>query len=148
MEPKRIVEAALFISPRPLTIAELARIAATDEETIEKIIKELEEEFTEHRGIALERIGNAFRFYVPSDVFPLVKHLTPLPEFTEKEARVIGYIAQRDTVLRSELRKKFGKSADSVIEKLKSLGVIVTKKRGKTLEIKKTKLFNQYFITP
>lgn len=148
MDPRRIVEAALFISPRPLTIAELAEIAGADEETVEKIVGDLEREFTEDRGISLERIGNAVRLYVPPDVFPLVRHLTPLPEFSEWEARVIGYIAQKDAVLRSELRKKFGRRADSVIEKLRSLGAIVTKKRGRTLEIRKTRLFHRYFIVP
>jgi len=148
MDPRRIIEAALFISPRPLSISELADLAKTTPETVDTILSELEKEFSEGRGIVLERIGNAVRFYVPDDVFPFVKHLSPVPEFSEREVRVIAYIASKGTVLRSELRKMFGSASDKAIEKLRALGAISVRKKGKTLEIKKTSVFDRYFVAP
>ncbi len=146
--PRKVVEAALFISPRPLSLSELAEIARTDVETVEQIVEELSKEFGEGRGIVLERVGNAVRLYVPDDVFPLVRHLSPVPEFDGQELRVVAYIAREGAVLRSTLRKLFGRAADRAVEKLKGMGAVVVRRKGRTYEIRKTKVFDDYFVAP
>ncbi len=144
-DPRRIVEAALFLSPRPLSIGELAKIAGVSPEDVQRILDALSSRYSNSdSAIILERFANAVRMYVAPDVFPYVKDLAAVPEFTKRELEIVAYIAMKGTVLRSELKKMYS-GADRVIEKLRSLGAVVVRRKGKTYEIKKTELFDRYF---
>ena len=146
MDPERIVEAALFISPRPLTEEELCELVGVDADALHVILRRIRERL-EGSVLIIEQIGKTYRMYVAPDVFPYVKNLAGVPEFTQGELKVIAYIASKNAVLRSELRKKF-RSTDSALKKLSSLGLISMRKKGNTYEIKKTPLFDRYFTPP
>ncbi len=145
--PRKIIEAALFLSPRPLTYRELADLAGVQPEDIDTILSEIADSYSKaDSAIILERFANAARLYVAPDVFPYVKRLAAVPEFTPKELEVVAYIAMRGSATRSELRKITSR-ADSAVDKLRSLGAVIVRRKGKTLEIKKTELFDRYFGT-
>ena len=145
--PRKIIEAALFLSPRPLTYRGLAELAEVEPEQIDGILSEIADAYAKiGSSIVLERFANAARLYVASDVFPYVKKLAAVPEFTPKELEVVAYIAMRGSATRSELRKITSR-ADSAVDKLRSLGAVIVRRKGKTLEIKKTELFDRYFGT-
>ena len=145
--PRKIIEAALFLSPRPLTYRELAELAEVEPEQIDGILSEIADAYAKiGSSIVLERFANAARLYVAPDVFPYVKKLAAVPEFTPKELEVVAYIAMRGSATRSELRKITSR-ADSAVDKLRSLGAVIVRRKGKTLEIKKTELFDRYFGT-
>ncbi|GEM_PF-5673996 len=144
---RRIVEAALFLSPRPLTVRELSQRAGVSPSDILKILDDIGKRFSDvDSALVLERFGSAVRLYVAPDVLPLVRDLAAVPEFSDRELEVVAYIALKGSVLRSELRKLY-RSADRVIEKLRSMGAIITKKKGRTVEVRKTELFDRYFGT-
>ena len=145
--PRKIIEAALFLSPRPLTYRELSEIAGVQPEEVDPILNEIADACAQMgSSIVLERFANAARLYVASDVFPYVKKLAAVPEFTPKELEVVAYLAMRGSATRSELRKITSR-ADSAVDKLRSLGAVIVRRKGKTLEIKKTELFDRYFGT-
>jgi len=145
--PRKIIEAALFLSPRPLTYRELSEIAGVQPEEVDPILNEIADAYAQMgSSIVLERFANAARLYVASDVFPYVKKLAAVPEFTPKELEVVAYLAMRGSATRSELRKITSR-ADSAVDKLRSLGAVIVRRKGKTLEIKKTELFDRYFGT-
>ncbi len=145
--PRKIIEAALFLSPRPLTYRELSELAGVQPEEIDTILSEIADSYARiGSSIVLERFANAARLYVAPDVFPYVKKLAAVPEFTPKELEVVAYLAMRGSATRSELRKITSR-ADSAVDKLRSLGAVIVRRKGKTLEIKKTELFDRYFGT-
>ncbi len=144
-DPKKLIEAALFLSPRPLSLAELSKIANIPPSDVQKVVEELEARYSSSdSALVIERFANAVRLYVSPDVFPYVKDLAAVPEFTKRELEIVAYIAMRGTVLRSELKKIYS-GADRVVEKLRSLGAVILRRKGKTYEIKKTELFDRYF---
>jgi len=144
-DPRKLIEAALFLSPRPLSLAELSKIAGVPPSDVQKILDELEEHYrSSDSALVLERFANAVRLYVSPDVFPYVKDLAAVPEFSKRELEVVAYIAMKGSVLRSELKKMYS-GADRVIEKLRSLGAVILRRKGKTYEVKKTELFDRYF---
>lgn len=144
-DPRKIVEAALFLSPRPLGLAELSRIAGVSPEEVKKILDDISARYRSvDSAIVLERFATAARLHVSPDVLPHVKDLAAVPEFTKRELEVVAYIAVKGTALRSELKKIYS-GADRVIEKLRSLGAVVLRRKGRTYEVKKTELFDRYF---
>jgi chromosome segregation and condensation protein ScpB len=146
-DPKKIIEAALFLSPRPLTYRELSERAGIPADQVDSILSELAEKYNSiDSALVIERFGNAARIYVSDEVFPFVRDLAAVPEFTKKELEIVAYIAMKGTVTRSELRN-INTRADAAVDKLRSLGAVVVRKKGKTLEIKKTELFDRYFGT-
>ncbi len=144
---RRVVEAALFLSPRPLTIRELAQRADVSPSDVLSILDDIERRYSEMgSALVLERFGSAVRLYVSPDVLPLVRDLAAVPEFSDRELEVVAYIALKGAATRAELRKLY-RSADRVIEKLRSMGAVITKKKGRTVEVRKTELFDRYFGT-
>jgi len=144
-DPRKLVEAALFLSPRPLSLAELSKIAGVPPSDVQKILDELEEHYSSSdSALVLERFANAVRLYVSPDVFPYVKDLAAVPEFSKRELEIVAYIAMKGSVLRSELKKMYS-GADRVVEKLRSLGAVILRRKGKTYEVKKTEFFDRYF---
>jgi len=144
-DPRKIVEAALFLSPRPLGLAELSQIAGVSPEEVKKILDDISSRYRSvDSAIVLERFATAARLHVSPDILPYVKDLAAVPEFTKRELEVVAYIAVKGTALRSELKKIYS-GADRVIEKLRSLGAVVLRRKGRTYEVKKTELFDRYF---
>ncbi len=143
--PRKIIEAALFLSPRPLTYRELADLAGISPSEVDAILSEISDSLSAAgSSIVLERFANAARLYVSKDVFPYVRMLAAVPEFTPKELEVVAYIAMKGSATRADLRKITSR-ADSAIDKLRSLGAVVVRRRGRTVEVRKTDLFDRYF---
>ena len=144
-DPRKLVEAALFLSPRPLSLSELSKIAGVPPEDVRTILDDLSERYKSiESALVVERFTTAVRLYVSPEVFPHVKDLAAVPEFSQRELEVVAHIAMKGAVLRSELRKMYS-GADKVIDKLRSLGAVVLRRKGRTYEVKKTELFDRYF---
>lgn len=144
-DPRKLVEAALFLSPRPLGLAELSRITGISSDEIPAVLEEISSRYESiDSALVLERIATAVRLYVSPDIFPHVKDLAAVPEFSQRELKVVAHIAVNGTALRSELKKVYS-GADRVIEKLRTLGAVVLRKKGKTYEVRKTEIFDRYF---
>lgn len=128
-----------------MSVAELSKIAGISPKEVNPILEDLSQRYASiDSALVLERFANAVRLYVSSDIFPHVKDLAAVPEFSKRELEIVAYIAMKGTVLRSELKKMYA-GADRVIEKLRSLGAVVLRRKGKTYEVKKTELFDRYF---
>ncbi len=144
MEVKKIVEAALFLSPRPLTLKELADLAKAKPEDILAAIDVLRSEL-EERGSALvvEQIGNAYRLSVSPEVYPYVAHLSPVPEFSKAELRLLAEMAVEGKIPMSRVKRL--KNWEQFLEKVLKLGVVRREKKGKAVYLVKTPLFEKYF---
>ena len=144
MEPRKIIEAALFLSPRPLTTKELAEIAGCDPDTVLKSISEIESSL-KGAGSALivERIGNAFRLSVDPEVYPFVAHLAPLPEFSRSELKVLAELAVKGKVPLSRVKKVRG--WEGFLKKVLNLGIARKVRSGRATYLVKTPLFEKYF---
>ena len=144
-DPRKIVEAALFLSSRPLGISELSKIAGVSPDDIRSILDDISSRYESiDSAIVLERITTAVRLYISKDVFPYVKDLAAVPEFSKRELDIVAHIAVKGTILRSELKKLYS-GADRVIDKLRALGAVILRRKGRTYEVKKTELFDRYF---
>ncbi|MCU0734019.1 MAG: SMC-Scp complex subunit ScpB [Methylotetracoccus sp.] len=120
MNLKEIVEAALFASPRPLTVEDLGHLFDDNErpaaEALSTALAELTRDY-ENRPVQLQPVASGYRFQVRAAFSPWVSRL-----FQEKPARysralfeTLAIIAYRQPVTRGEIEEIRGVTVTSNI---------------------------------
>ena len=143
--PKRIIEAALFISSRPLKLEELAKIAGIASlGHVKDLLEELREEYRE-RGIEIVENVDGWYMQVKNEILPMVAHLTPYSDLSEGHRRTLALIAYKEPIKQSEIVRLQGNKAYSYLRFLENKGLIKTKKVKRTRLVYLTKAFEQYF---
>jgi segregation and condensation protein B len=143
---KTVVEAALFVATRPLTLAELSRVLGlTDSETYAA----LEEIATE-----LERMGKPYRLVQKSggyilelleEYVDIVRPFAPGGDIPEPELRTLALIAYRGPIKQAEVVRIRGQRAYAHIKNLVKRGFVRAKKDGNTRVLEVTEEFLDYF---
>jgi len=147
MQAKKIAEAALFMSPEPLTINELAKTMKVESIAVAlKILEDLEKEFNS-RDSALEIIkeNGKYLMRVKKEFLPYVSHLAVAPEFSKAVLRTLGLIAIKQPVKQSLVVQIIGNKAYDYIKELLEKGLIKAKKQGNTKILSTTSKFESYF---
>ena len=137
------IEALLFLTPRPLSLKEISKILNIKEEEVREAIDALKKRY-EGTSIMVEEFVDSYRLNVRGEYRDLAKKLGLVPEFNQKELKIIGELLKRGELRLSELKKRY-KGWEEFIEKMKRYGFIATKKEGKSVIIKKTRLLERYF---
>ena len=144
-EKRRIIEAALFISDKPLTLDYLGKVSGVNSlgvvrETLEKLQKDYEK-----RGMGIIKTPSGWMMHVSHDLLDKVAHLTPYYDLSEGCKRTLALIVYREPVKQSEIIKMQGNKAYSYIKSLTRRDLIKSEKMGHTKIIKLTAEFERYF---
>jgi segregation and condensation protein B len=128
------VEALLFLSPEPVSAAELAEAIEVDEEAVAEAIDELEGRLaSDDRGIRLRHLaGGVALAAVPEAEGPARRLLAKprTPPLTQAQAEVLAIVAYLQPVSRPEIARIRGVSSDSAVASLTERGMI--EERGRT----------------
>ena len=109
-ELKNIVEAALFASEIPLSVAKLIglfpRDAAPNREEIKTVLDELDQDYVD-RGIQLKRVGKAYRFQSCEKFSPWLRRLNEgrSPRYSRALLETLAIIAYRQPVTRGDIEE-------------------------------------------
>lgn len=142
---KKILEAALFISDRPLKTKELGKIAGVSSlGHVEEMLKDIQEEY-EERGIQVNETPAGWEMGVHQDILPKVSHLTPYSDLTEGCKRTLALIVYKEPAKQSEIVDIQGNKTYSYVKKLEERGLIRSEKAGRTKVLEVTKEFERYF---
>lgn len=99
---KRAVEATLFASEKPMTIADI-RAYVGDELDIRRILADLQADF-EHRGIVLVRTGDRWHFQTANDLSHLLRReRAELRKLSRAGMETLAIIAYHEPVSRAEI---------------------------------------------
>ncbi len=146
MNKKALLEAALFMSSKPLDVKELAKIANLSEEEVLKILEELKRDLeSDERGIYLVRIGEKFKLYVKPEYVRFVRHLTPYSDMKKGLLRVLAVIAYKGEITQSEIVKVIGNRTYEYVRELEQRGLVKSVREGRTKKLVLTKAFADYF---
>lgn len=146
-DEKRVIEAALFISSKPLTAIELGKfvgIAAPG--FIDAKIKELVEDY-EKAGSALtitkETAGYIMRAKpeYASRVAPLAKEA----EISKGALKVLAFISKNEGIKQSDAVKKLGSGIYEHVKELVGKDFVEKTRNGRTSTLKTTQKFREYF---
>jgi len=147
-DEKRLVEAALYIAGRPLTIHEIRE--ATGIATLKRtrqLIKELADEY-ESRASALEiaRLPHErFVLQLAPSLSERVAQLAPRGLLSLAELKTLAFIALKQPILQSEVVRQRGTHSYKHIKTLEEFGLIRAEPRGRTKELVTTQMFADYF---
>ncbi|MFH1432931.1 MAG: SMC-Scp complex subunit ScpB [archaeon] len=143
-DKKKLIEAALFIAARPMTLAELYHIVGIPKPQISKLIKEMEKEYDDH-GLSVRERDGFFELHIKDELRPHVEHLAPEKDFSKATLQTLSLIAYHNPVKQSFVIETRGNRAYDHIKELSGRGFIRLEPEGHTNRINITKKFLDYF---
>lgn len=142
---KKLLEAALFMSPRPLMLNDLARIAGINSlGYIKQMLEELQRSCSD-RGFEIANTREGWVMQVRQELLPAVAHLSPYSDLSEGCKRSLALIVYREPIKKSELIKIQGNKAYSYLKTLEKRGLIRSERAGRTSVLRITQEFERYF---
>lgn len=142
-----IVEAALFIAGRFMSVQELVMYTNINPLTLKEVLANLEKKYGDDES-AFELIvrGENYKLDVKKDYSYLINKLASgKSEFTRAEQETMAIIAYKQPINQSVVVKIRGNKAYDHIKRLRELGLVKTRKAGHTLELSLSELFYEYF---
>ncbi|MES2155006.1 MAG: SMC-Scp complex subunit ScpB [bacterium] len=145
MQPKHVVEAALFSAGKPIAIEEIAHETKLSPDTIKKAIKELADDY-EGRDTVLEvgKAGAKWAMQVRSRAAEPAARFAPM-EIAPKLLKTLALIAYHQPMKQSELVNMIGTKVYEHIPELIERGLVRAREEGPTKILATTPLFPEYF---
>jgi segregation and condensation protein B len=143
-----LVEAALYVAGRPLDLNELCSVLSTrSKKKTKNFVNLLRQEYS-NRNTALEIIELKDERYVlqlKADFTPLVKKFVNRPLLSSGPLKTLAYIAYRQPISQKRVIDVRGQHAYGHIKVLKEMGLIVAERSGRSMALKTTDYFADYF---
>jgi segregation and condensation protein B len=130
----RTVEALLFLSPDPVSAAELAEAIEVEEEAVAAALAELDRRLEDGgSGVMLRKVAGGYALAAVPEAEGAARRLLakpPTPPLTQAQAEVLAIVAYLQPVSRPEIARIRGVSSDSAVASLTERGMI--EERGRT----------------
>ncbi|MCX8150492.1 MAG: SMC-Scp complex subunit ScpB [Candidatus Bathyarchaeota archaeon] len=143
-----LLEAALYVAGRPLNLNEICSVLNTrSKKRVQQYVQMLMQEYSARRT-PLEILALKDERYVMQlkvEFTPLVKKLVNRPLLSSGPLRTLSYIAYRQPLSQKRVIEVRGQHAYAHIKLLKEMGLIATERMGRSLVLKTTDYFADYF---
>ncbi|MCK4555685.1 MAG: SMC-Scp complex subunit ScpB, partial [Candidatus Aenigmarchaeota archaeon] len=130
-ENRKIIEAALFIAARPMSLAELYNIVNIPKPEIKKILESMKPHYDDH-GVRLVERDEHYELQIKDAYVKHVEHLAPERDFSRATMQTLSLIAFRSPVKQSEIVEIRGNRAYDHVKELLSKGLIRSEPQGHT----------------
>lgn len=148
MQDKALIEAALFVSDKPLTVEKLAAMVKMDADEVKMYIIRLQTDYRiEDRGFELVETPEGYELRVKPEYRDRVARLAPFADLSEGMMRTLAIIAAKQPVKQSLIVKYQGNKSYAYIANLETKGLIKTEKYSRTKICTTTPEFEKYFGT-
>lgn len=146
-EDRALIEAALFLTPQPLTRRGLAKILGDVQlEYVDRLLAELAREYAdEEHGLELHSEEGRAGFRVKKAFIDRVSHLAPQQDIPRPVLRSLAVIAYNHPMTQSDLVKVRGNKAYGHVQELLARNLIRAEESGRTLLLHVTKEFLRHF---
>ena len=143
-----LLEAALYVAGRPLDLNELCQvIGSRSKKKAQKYAYTLIQEYAA-RNTALEILAlkdERYVLQVKADFTPLIKKLVNRPLLSSGPLKTLSYIAWRQPISQKRVIDVRGQHAYSHVKELKDMGLIAAERSGRSMALKTTDYFADYF---
>ena len=145
-ELEKLIEAALFMAPRPLTIFELLKITNSDLQSVKSAIKNLQNQY-EQRGswIEIVRLDKTYLMRLKPQYSDKISQFAQETELSKRALRVLAIVANHDGILQSKIVKTLGPSTYEGVAELEEKKYLVTEKKGHSKILRLSQKFKTYF---
>lgn len=142
---KGLLEAALFMSSEPMSIADLSKIAGVNSlGYLKGTLLELKDEYA-GRGVHLVETSQGWSFQVDRIHLDKVTNLTPYADIPEGQKRTLALVAYKEPVTQAEVIRIQGNKTYAYIKSLAAKGLIRGERQGRTKILSLTQEFERYF---
>lgn len=135
MDVKNQIESLLFISHKPLSIKELARLISTTEEKVKQNIKKLSAEYKERQGgVQFLELNNKYQLAASGDCSEVVKKFIKgemTGELTKPSLETLTIVAYRGPISKAELELIRGVNCSLILRNLLMRGLVEAKEDKK-----------------
>ena len=139
------VEAALFIAGKFLSLQELVALTDLNPILLNQALNKLVEKH-EDSGLMIINKGDLWKMDVHKNYHNIVNKLaTGNEEFTRAEQETLAIIAYKQPITQSRIVKIRGNKSYDHIKKFTSLGLVKSKRLGRTKELNLSNEFYDYF---
>lgn len=147
MNQKALLEAALFVTDKPLSLERLSKIVGVgSEEEVKQLLTEIKQELgVESRGIELVETPEGYELRVKTEYRERVAKLAPLADLSDGMLRTLAIVAAKQPVKQSLIVHYQGNKVYGYVKTLEEKGLIKTQKFGRTKLINTTPNFENYF---
>jgi len=132
-DPKRIIEALLFASDRPLNVESMREvIKEIPGVDVKSVISALNEEYLRsNRCFSIREIAGGYQFMTDPALGKWIARLTKRPpdKLTGPALETLAIIAYRQPITRSEIEAIRGVNVDGVLHTLETRGLVRTRGR-------------------
>lgn len=143
-----LLEAALYVAGRPLDINELCSVVGSrSKKRVARLIASLIQEYAA-RNTAMEILELKDERYVlqlKPDFTPLVKKFVNRPLLSSGPLKTLSYIAYRQPISQKRVVEVRGQHAYGHVKLLKDMGLIAAERSGRSMALKTTDYFADYF---
>ncbi len=143
-----LLEAALYVAGRPLDLNELCQVMGSrSKKRVQKYADTLIQEYAA-RNTSLEILAlkdERYVLQVKADFTPLVKKLVNRPLLSSGPLKTLSYIAYRQPVSQKRVIDVRGQHAYGHVKLLKEMGLIAAERSGRSMALKTTDYFADYF---
>ena len=143
-----LMEAALYVAGRPLDLNELCQvIGSRSKKKAQKYADTLIQQY-QARTTALEILAlkdERYVLQVKAEFTPLIKKLVNRPLLSSGPLKTLSYIAYRQPVSQKRVVDVRGQHAYGHVKLLKDMGLIASERSGRTVALKTTDYFSDYF---
>jgi segregation and condensation protein B len=143
-----LVEAALYIAGKPLDLNELCQvIGSRSKKKAKKFADTLMQEYAA-RNTALEILAlkdDRYVLQVKADFTPLIKKLVNRPLLSAGPLKTLSYVAYRQPISQRRVVEVRGQHAYGHVKLLKDMGLIIAERSGRSMALKTTDYFADYF---
>ena len=146
-----LLEAALFVAGRPLDINELCQvIGSRSKKRVQKYADALMQDYNA-RNTALEILAlkdERYVLQVKAEYTHLIQKLVNRPLLSSGPLKTLSYIAIRQPISQKRVIDVRGQHAYGHIKELKDRGLIMAEKSGRSMALRTTNDFADYFGLP
>ena len=143
-----LVEAALYVAGRPLDLNQICSVLSSrSKKKAKKVVNILMQEYLA-RNTALEILALKDERYVmqlKANFTPLVKKLVNRPLLSSGPLKTLSYIAYRQPISQKTVIDVRGQHAYGHIKVLRDMGLIAAEKSGRSMSLRTTDYFADYF---
>jgi segregation and condensation protein B len=147
----RTIEALLFLSAQPVTVADLAEATRATEGQVEEAVELLREDLAEgKRGVVLRAVSGGFSLASDPAAEEAARRLLSKPRtppLTQAQAETLAIVAYLQPVSRPEIARIRGVSGESAVQTLAERGLIEESGRSRfgAAIFKTSELFERLF---
>ncbi|MCW4018082.1 MAG: SMC-Scp complex subunit ScpB [Candidatus Bathyarchaeota archaeon] len=143
-----LLEAALYVAGRPLELNELCSVITTrSKKKTETYLEALRAEYAS-RNTSMEILrlkDERYVMQVKAEFTPLVKKLVNRPLLSSGPLKTLSYIAFRQPIMSKRVIEVRGQHAYGHIKVLKEMGLVAPERNGRSIVLKTTDYFSDYF---